>query len=107
MSTMSERNMPLACAPGAIAPVERQAHFELIARLFGKEVREKHELGDGYAFRFDAAAFEDVARFVANERKCCPFLNFAIEVQAEGETVWLRLTGPAGTRMFLDAELPA
>lgn len=106
MSTASERNMPLACVPGAIAPEERAAHFGLIAHLFGTEVREKKDLANGYAFRFDAAAFEDIGRFVANERKCCPFIDFAIEVAAEGDVVWLRMTGPAGTRELLDAELP-
>lgn len=46
-----------------------------------------------------------VARFVANERKCCPFVSFSIEVSGDGP-VWLRMTGPAGTRECLEAELP-
>ena len=72
---------PLACVPGA--------------------------LPDGYAYRFDADAFDDVARWVANERRCCPFLTFALELSPEGGPLWARLTGPEGTRAFLDAELPA
>jgi hypothetical protein len=59
---------------------------------------------EGYAFRFAPDAFADVARFVANERKCCPFLDFEIAAESAGP-VWLRLTGPAGTRAFLEAEL--
>ena len=56
------------------------------------------------AFRFAPDAFEDVARFVGNERKCCPFLDFEIGLPAAGPRR-LRLTGPAGTRAFLEAEL--
>lgn len=95
-----------ACAPGAIPAEERPAHFTLISHLFGTAVLEKQVLPAGYAFRFAPDAFDQLARFVANERRCCPFLNLAIEVSPEGGPVWLRLTGPAGTRELLDAELP-
>ena len=44
------------------------------------------------------------ARFVANERRCCPFLTFTLELAPDGGPLWLRLTGPAGTRAFLEAE---
>jgi hypothetical protein len=97
----------LACVPGAIPLAERPAHFALLARLFGEAVRERHDLPDGYAFRFDAESFEQVARFVANERRCCPFLTFTVELAQEAGPIWLRLTGPPGTRELLDAELGA
>ena len=99
-------DLPLACVADAIPAVERPAHFALLARLFGEAVRERREVPGGYAFRFDADAFGDVARFVVNERRCCPFLTFVIELSPEAGPLWLRLTGPGGTREFLDAELP-
>jgi len=95
----------LACDPTGIAAEARPGHFALARRLFTEGVRERREWREGYAFCFDTDALEDVARFVANERKCCPFLDFEIAVQSAGP-VWLRLAGPAGTRAFLDAELP-
>jgi hypothetical protein len=98
-------SVPLACVPDALATHERPAHFALLARLFSEAVRERRELPDGAAFRFDAAAFDDVARFVANERRCCPFLTFTLELTSDGP-LWLRLAGPPGTRDFLEAELP-
>lgn len=100
---MENEAIPLACVPGAIPADERAGHFDLARRLFG-EAAERQAWGEGYAFRFAADAFEDVARFVANERRCCPFLDFEIAAEAAGP-VWLRLTGPVGTRAFLDAEL--
>lgn len=95
-----------ACVLDAIPSAERSAHRALLSRLFTKEVREKQELENGYAFRFPVAALEDVTRFVANERRCCPFLDFVIDSRRGAEQVWLRVTGPDGTHAFLDTELP-
>lgn len=102
---MDAETIPLACVPGAIPAEARAAHFDLARRLFGEAVKERRAWREGYAFRFAPDAFDDLARFVENERKCCPFLDLEIAVQSAGP-VWLRLTGPAGTRAFLDAELP-
>ncbi len=96
----------LACAVGALEAEERQAHFALLAKLFTDDARERREVAGGYAFRFEAEAFEQIARFVANERKCCPFLTFTIELAPDNGPLWLHLTGPAGTRAFLEGELP-
>jgi hypothetical protein len=98
-------DIPLACAADAIPRERRAAHFALIARLFGADVRERVAAPDGYSYRFDGAAFDDIARFVADERLCCPFLTFDIELHPQGGPLWLHLTGPEGTRAFLDAEL--
>ena len=95
----------LACVPSAIPATERKAHFELARDLFTKRAAERVSLPEGYGFRFDSIAFDDVARFVTNERKCCPFMEFEIQIAASGGSVWLRMTGPEGTRGVLDAEL--
>jgi len=104
----SERGpqLAIACVPGAIPENERPSHFALLKRLFGDSVRERRDIQDGYAFRFDEDAFDDVARFATNERRCCPFLTFVIELSPNGGPLWLRLSGPAGTQTFLNAELP-
>lgn len=95
----------LACVPSAIPAIERTAHFELARDLFTNRATERVSLPEGYGFRFDSSAFDDVARFVTNERKCCPFLTFEVQVAAQSGSVWLRMTGPDGTREVLDAEL--
>ncbi|HEY8470992.1 MAG TPA: hypothetical protein VIL18_15195 [Longimicrobiales bacterium] len=100
-----DARLPLACVPEAIPSADRSAHFALIERLL-QGVREKVPLDDGYAFRFDASAFADVARFAENERLCCPFLAFTLEAQPAGGPLWLRVTGPEGTGEFLEKELP-
>lgn len=100
----SESAAPLVCVPGAIPADARPAHFALAAELFGA-VREQRETEDGYAFRFAPEWLERVARFVANERLCCPFLAFTLTLEPEGGPFWLRLSGPEGTREFLRTEL--
>lgn len=99
-------NPPLACVPGGIPAAERTDHFALLQRLFQDEAQARQPLDAGYAFRFGAEAFDLVARFIANERRCCPFLTFNLRVTPPDGAVWLELTGPEGTREFLEAELP-
>ena len=109
MTTTTTTTIPIACVPGAIPAAERAGHFALLARLFGTEMRERRPIDDGdaegYSHRFDAGALLDLARWVEHERRCCPFLTFALEITPDGGPIWVRLTGPAGTRAFLDAEM--
>lgn len=106
MTTGGGDPIPLACVPHAIPAAERAAHFELVESLFAPTAEARCALPDGYAFRFPADALERLGRFVMNERKCCPFLAFSIEAGPGDGPVWLRITGPEGTREFLEAELP-
>lgn len=98
---------PLACTPDAIPAAERADHFARLTRLFTDAVRAREALPDGYAYRFDADAFDELVRWISRERRCCPFLGFVLELAPGNGDIVLRLTGPAGTRTFLDAELPA
>jgi hypothetical protein len=97
--------IPVACVPSAIPSSERGAHFALARELFINLALERRELPDGYAVRFHARELEAVGRFVANERKCCPFMTFEISVASVSGPLWLRMTGPTGTREVLQAEL--
>ena len=104
---MNAANAPpvLACAPGAIPADDRQAHFGLARDLFHARALERVALPNGYAVRFPGDALDAVARFVTNERKCCPFMNFELTFGPESAPLWLRMTGPEGTKDVLDAEL--
>jgi hypothetical protein len=106
MSDERPGDPPLACSPGAIDPGERGAHRELIWQLFSNRVEERQPIRHGYEFRFPSHSLREVVRFLENERKCCPFLHFNLDVPPSVAAVHLRITGPEGTREFLDAELP-
>jgi hypothetical protein len=97
---------PLVCVIDAIPENERPAHFALAAELFGTQAQERLDLPNGYAVRFEPDAIEALARFVAKERRCCPFLSFTVDVEPNDGPVWLEIVGPAGTREFLAADLP-
>ena len=101
--THAPQDIPLACDLMAIPAQEREAHELLAKQLFFEVVPERHELTDGYAFRFRADQYPLLAEFIASERLCCPFFTFQIEV-VPGGVMWLRLTGPEGTKELL-AEL--
>ena len=104
--TAPNSGVALACEAEAIPLADRPAHFALLDRLFGELSLGRVMSPGGYSYSFDPSALELIATFVKNERKCCSFLKFAIEVGPANARVWLRLSGPEGTREFLDAELP-
>jgi len=95
----------LACIPAAIPAVRRNRHFRLGQELFTRRAVERRDLDEGYEFRFSRNQFEDVAHFVADECRCCPFLAFDLSIAPDSGPLWLRITGPAGTRALLDTEL--
>ena len=95
----------IICVPSAIPAAERREHFTLARELFSQRVLELRELPNGYALRFARDAFDAVARFVSNERLCCPFLRFELHVKSREGPVWLHMSGPPGTQAMLQAEL--
>jgi hypothetical protein len=95
----------LVCVPSAIPAPERAQHFVLALDLLNKQAAERADLPDGYAFRFAADKLLELVRFVDNERKCCPFMTFRLEISPQDGPIWLRMTGPQGTREVLQAEL--
>ena len=92
---------PIACDLTAIEPVERSAHQALAGRLLREAAHETRELVDGYAFRFPAELYPEVVGFIANERRCCPFFTFVLEVAPDQGPIWLRITGPEGVKAIL------
>lgn len=89
----------------AIPLEKRGAHHALIRRLMTEGVREIRELPDGFAFRFPAEEYGAVTEFVGNERLCCPFLTFTLEVAPQLAALRLRITGDEGVKEFIRAEL--
>lgn len=97
---------PLICNLGALDGVQRECHEANTGKLFGS-VEATEELPDGYAFRLPAesATILQAAEFITLERLCCPFFNFALELEKEGGPLWLKMTGREGVKQFLLAEV--
>ena len=97
---------PLACNLGGMSAEERQRYASLNAQMRGS-VQQLDEVDGGYRIGFapENEHIQRLAEFVTLERLCCPFLNMAIELDAARGQLWLRLTGPEGTKEFLTHEL--
>lgn len=106
---------PLVCRLDALTPAQRERQQLLAARL-KRAVVERAELPDGYSLTLDLARLSadsrglpfcvvEVAEWVDLESRCCPFLDFGIDVKGKGGTVRLRLTGPENVKPFLEEEL--
>lgn len=103
---MTERESPFACDMTAIAAEQRSAHLATIERLF-RSVQSKRELPDGYTFELpnDSEVLLTATEFISLERLCCPFFAFRLEIEREGGSVWLSLTGREGVKPFIMAEI--
>ena len=99
----SDRQLPIACDLGAIDPDRRPAHLARIERLLRELPAAVETLPDGLAFRFDPEHYTTIAELVAQERLCCPFFRFVLDVAPGRGPVWLRITGPTDTRAILEA----
>ncbi len=95
----------IACDLTAIDAEHRDAHLTQAAYLLQQVAQEIQELSDGYAFRFAPDDYSQVVAFIANERLCCPFFTFVLEVPSAQQPLWLRITGQAGVKEFFQAAL--
>ena len=97
---------PLICNLGALDQAQRERHQATMSQLFGA-VEATEELPDGYAFRLPAesATLLQAAEFIILERLCCPFFDFALELEKEGGPLRLKMTGRDGVKQFLLAEV--
>ena len=66
------------------------------------------ELDHGYSFRFarDSVRLAELAEAIEPERRCCSFFRFVVTVEPEDGPITLDLTGPEGTKEFLQGLLP-
>ncbi len=96
----------LACDLTAIPASVREEHVLTAPQLFSA-AQEVQELPNGYAIRFlnEPERFMGIAKFIENERLCCPFFNFGLELEPNSGPLWLRLTGGEGVKEILQTTL--
>jgi hypothetical protein len=93
------------CNVKAFTNEERIQYNELTAKL--KTARTgTRELPEGYSFQLDPkrVSLAEVAEWVADERKCCPFFAFEISVEGETGALTLSLKGREGVKPFIRME---
>lgn len=102
---MTATEQPIACDLSALTEDELSQHQRIGERMKA-ELLEVQELSNGYAFRYPAGRtmIEDLARFIASERLCCPFFTFNLQLDPSGE-LWLRLTGSEQVKAYVQVTL--
>lgn len=106
MTFNSDVDQPLACDLTAIPASAREEHVITASQLFAS-AEEVRELSNGYAIRFanEPGRFMAIAKFVENERLCCSFFNFGLEIEPDNGPLWLRLTGVTDVKELLQTIL--
>ncbi|MBE2220644.1 MAG: hypothetical protein IAF02_03840 [Anaerolineae bacterium] len=90
------------CDLTAIPAEVREQHLASLPKLF-QAAQDVQELPNGYAFKFqnEPGRFKSLANFIEYEQLCCPFEGLAVEIEASGGPIWLRLTGEGGYKEAL------
>lgn len=95
----------ITCNMAVFTPSQREGHIELARHLFGR-VEGVVSVQNGFTFTFsnETDMLIRMGEFIANERMCCPFLKFHLEVNGEAQPFALTLSGPEGTQEFIKEE---
>jgi hypothetical protein len=77
------------------------------ARQVFAAAQERRDLPDGYAFRLseEHTTLLQVAEYLTNDRRCCPFFHYTLSIEPEARAVWLAITGPEGVKEGIMASL--
>lgn len=99
---VDDLSLPVACRLTEPELQERRSKLLQKARAVVEEVRETDY---GYAYRFpsDGIWIAELANLITFEHQCCPFLRFRLIVEPGDGPLWLELTGPDGTKEFLNS----
>jgi hypothetical protein len=97
-------DLPIVCT---LSPETIRTRREALLPGLLARVEASEPLENGYRLRFrpESDILGSILNTVDAERQCCRFLRFQLTVEPDGGPVSLELTGPRGTREFLDALL--
>jgi hypothetical protein len=104
MLGFSMPDRPIACT---LDPSELARHRDSLLPGLIARAQSSEPLPDGARWHFEPSSdlMLALATMIDAERRCCPFLRFQVVAEAGAGPVWLEVTGPVGTRDFLE-QLP-
>lgn len=87
-------------------PELQQRKKTIIAELKNL-VLERKETATGAVYKFEGSDnnIDLLASFIKTERLCCGFFTFNLTVGNDESFVWLELSGPEGTKEFIELEI--
>ena len=91
--------LPIACTLNKNALNQRQDELNALRQL----VREMRQTPHGFILCFDGSTenLMAIVNVVAQERLCCPCLQFQLIAEKAMGSLWLEVTGPKDTAQFL------
>ena len=97
--------IPIACVLAVLTDTEQERRQWLAERLFGT-VQQIRELDNGFALELpdEDEIWMQMAEFVTLERRCCPFLSFALYSSEEQRPTQFHITGRSGVKAFLQQQ---
>ncbi len=101
---MEHTSIPVACT---LSDGERRQREATLLAQFRSGVITAEELDDGYAFRLPGEKnwLALATDLIAVEREGCPFLTFQLTAEANMGALTIRITGPEGTKEFVNSIL--
>jgi hypothetical protein len=97
-------NMPsrFYCNMSAFTPAEGAHHKEMTDKLV-TSWKAFVEMRSGYKFFFSPSrvSLAELKEWAKDERKCCPFFDFRIDSEHEGNVLFLELLGDDGIKPFI------
>lgn len=95
--------LPIACT---LQPADLARRRDLLTALRAAAA-DVQSIDEGLVLHFAAqpGLLARLAEVIDLERQCCRFLRFRIDVEPDGGTVTLTVSGPPGTSGFLADEL--
>jgi hypothetical protein len=103
---MSAMDGPIACQMGVFSTDERLKYEATRAKIEARVTRIV-EIERGYELHLpgDDTMLALVASWIAMERRCCPFFEFAIAIGGAEGSMRVALMGGVQVKPFLEAEL--
>jgi hypothetical protein len=97
----------LACQLDVFDDAERRRRYETLRAELGERRLGIHGVPDGIVVIYpgEPELFLSVAEWITLERRCCPFLSFSLEFDADPPSIRLRLVGGEDVKRFLHTQL--
>jgi hypothetical protein len=98
------RDLPIVCT---LQPGELNVRATQLLPGVVAAAKARYAIENGFRLEFqpDSEVLASIVRMIDAERQCCQFLRFQLTIEAAGGPVVLEVTGPPGSREFLDAML--
>jgi hypothetical protein len=110
-SALRVREIPIVCDPAVFSKEEREQHVRDCRKLLIELPLERRQLPDGYLFHYQGSEelFVSLARWAAEEHRCCSWARFSLEMEPFNQEVpgkvRLSMTGGTGSGALLAGAL--